>query len=236
MQILCTWNAIKQICLWSTMQCLSGWHLLASETRSNNQLKKALLLAFISIYLAILFDHFCIYIYRDFILKHYQNNYAYEIPHKVWTSSKWNAVKQPTKKGVIVGLYFRLLSNFIWPLLNLQMQILYTWNTIKQLYLWSTTQCLNDWHLLASETRSNNQLKKALLSAFISIYSATLFNHFWIYTYKDSVLETLSNNYAYEVPYNIWVSSKWNTVKQPTENALLLVFIFIYLATLFDHF
>jgi hypothetical protein len=167
---------------------------------------------------------------RDSVLQMLSNNYAYEVPHNVWASGKWNVVKQPTEKGIIVGLYFHLLSNFIWPLLNLHMHILCTWNAIKQLCLWCTKQCLSSRHLLASETRSNNQLKKALLLAFISIYSTTLFDHFWIYTNRDFVLEILSNNYAYEVPHKVWASDKWNAVKQPTKKDVIASLYFYLLS------
>jgi hypothetical protein len=70
--------------------------------------------------------------------------------------------------------------------------------------------------------RSDNQLKKTLLLAFKSIYSAILFHHFWIYTYKDFVLKTLSDNYAYEVPHKVLVSGKWNAVKQPNEKGVTI--------------
>jgi hypothetical protein len=49
-----------------------------SETQSNNQLKKMLLPVFISIYLAILFDHFKIYICKYFVLETLSSRYAYE--------------------------------------------------------------------------------------------------------------------------------------------------------------
>jgi hypothetical protein len=74
---------------------------------------------------------------RDFVHQMLSNNYAYEVPRKVWEFGKWNTAKQP--KGVIVSFYFHLLRNIIWPLLNLHIHILCTWNTIKQLCLWSTT-------------------------------------------------------------------------------------------------
>jgi hypothetical protein len=118
-QRLCTSNVIKQLCLWSTTQGLSVWQMKHGQTTNWKGRYCRSLFPFTSQLYLTTFK----FTYLDTLyLKRYQTTMPMNhctMFEPLTSAGKWNKVKKPIEGGVIVSLYFYLLNNFIWPLLNL---------------------------------------------------------------------------------------------------------------------